>query len=127
MSLHRIAMLVGLIAVGSSLGCSSSSSPPAPVIDSFSAPASVTADSSGNYTIVATFSAHSTGSTITTVDIEATGLADHPVATDNQSTYTNQPFQLTLEGATKGTFAYTFVVTNAAGESASSPQTINLE
>jgi hypothetical protein len=120
-------MLIGLMTVGSSLACSSSSSPPAPVIDSFSAPASATADESGNYTIDATFSAHDNGSTITSVDIQATGLKDNPIATDNQSTYTNQPFQLTLEGATKGQFAYTFVVTNAAGESASSPQTITLE
>jgi len=111
----------------SAAACSSSSTNAAPIIDSYSAPSQVTADSAGNYELVATFSAHDTDSTISKIDFQATGLADNPIPTDNQARYTNQPVKLTLQGAPKGTFAYTFVITDALGMSASTAQTIQLQ
>ncbi|HEX7667727.1 MAG TPA: hypothetical protein VF407_24535, partial [Polyangiaceae bacterium] len=87
-----------LTAALASAACSSSSSSAAPVIDDFEAPASVTADADGVYTVEATFSAHDDASAITAIGVRATGLKDNPIATDGQHSYVNQPFKIMVVG-----------------------------
>lgn len=120
--------LVLTVAVATA-ACSSSSGATnaAPIIDDFEAPDSVTADASGIYTIDAKFSAHDDASAITAIGVRATGLTDTPIATDSQHRYVNQPFTLKVQGAPKGTMAYTFYVNAADGTSSSQQGSIEFQ
>jgi hypothetical protein len=117
-----------LTAALASAACSSSSaSNAAPVIDDLEVPSSVTADASGIYTIDAKFSAHDDAVAITAIGVRATGLTDNPIATDAQHKYVNQPFTLKVQGAPKGTMAYTFYINAADGTSSSQEGSIEFQ
>jgi len=116
-----------LTAAVATAACSSSSSNAAPVIDDLEVPSSVTADADGIYTIESKFSAHDDAVAITAIGVRATGLTDNPIATDSQHKYVNQPFTLKVQGAPKGTMAYTFYVNAADGTSSSQEGSIEFQ